>query len=111
MSDPLGQPGIRGHDVDFLGMMVGADQSDNLVISRIRCGFGRVVDCDRRRPNRRRMLEDDGYNMGVFRRPALELFDQQDSGAWAVFPPAIRSSPDDVHGVDDQPHVADGTEV
>jgi hypothetical protein len=57
------------------------------------------------------MLEDDGYNMGVFRRPALELFDQQDSGAWAVFPPAIRSSPDDVHGIDDQPHVADGTEV
>jgi hypothetical protein len=47
-SDPLGQRGIRGHDVDFLGPIVGADQPDNLVISRIRCGFGRVVDCDRR---------------------------------------------------------------
>jgi sigma-B regulation protein RsbQ len=111
MSDPLGQRGIRGHDGDFRGALLGADQSDNLVISRIRCGFGRVVDGDRRRANRRRMLEDHGHDVGVCRRPALELFDQQASGAWAVLPPTIRSSPDDVHGVDDPPHVADGTEV
>jgi sigma-B regulation protein RsbQ len=49
--------------------------------------------------------------MGVYRRPTLELIDQQDSGAWPVLPPTIRSHPDDVHGIDDPPHVADGTET
>jgi sigma-B regulation protein RsbQ len=47
----------------------------------------------------------------VRRRPPVQLPDQPDPGASAVLPPAIRSSPDDVHGVDDPPHVANGTEV
>jgi sigma-B regulation protein RsbQ len=49
--------------------------------------------------------------MGVCRRPALELFDQSHSGARAILPPTIRSRPDDVHGVDNPPHSADGTDA
>ncbi len=56
------------------------------------------------------MLEDHRHEFAGRRRPALELFDQPDSGASAVLPPAIWSSPDDIHGVDDPPHSADGTE-
>lgn len=57
------------------------------------------------------MLEDHGHGVGVRRRPAFELFDQPDSGAWAILPPGIRPGPDDVHGVDDPPHNADGTDL
>ena len=110
-SDPLRQGGIRGHDVDLVGVIIGTDQLDDLVISRIRRGLGRAVNGDRRRVNRRRMLEDHGHVMGVRRRPALELFDQPDSGAWAILPPAIRPAPDDIHGVDDPPHNTDGTDL
>jgi sigma-B regulation protein RsbQ len=57
------------------------------------------------------MLEDNGHDMGVRRSPPLELFDQPGSGTLTVFPPAIRSSPDDVHRVHDPPHGIDGTDT
>jgi sigma-B regulation protein RsbQ len=109
--DPFGQPGIRSHDVDLVGAIVGADQPDDLIIRRIRCGLGRVTNCDGRRPNRRRTLEDHGHNMGVRRSPPVELFDQPSSGALTVLPPAIRPSPDHVHRVHDPPHHTDGTDA
>jgi sigma-B regulation protein RsbQ len=49
--------------------------------------------------------------MGVCARPPLELFDEPDSRAMTVLPPAIRASPDDIHRVDDPPHNADGTDA
>jgi hypothetical protein len=39
------------------------------------------------------------------------LFDKPDPGALTVLPPAIGASPDDIHGVDDPPHNADGTDA
>jgi sigma-B regulation protein RsbQ len=110
-SDPFGQLGIRGHDDDLVGAIVGADQPDDLVVRRIRCSLRRVANCDGRRANRRRMLEDHGHGMGVRRSPLVELFDQPGSGALTVLPPAIRPTPDDVHGVHDPPHGNDGTDA
>jgi hypothetical protein len=71
------------------------------------------MDFDRRRVNRRRrrLLENHGHQMGVRRGPPLELFDKPDPGALTVLPPAIGASPDDIHGVDDPPHSADGTDA
>jgi sigma-B regulation protein RsbQ len=57
------------------------------------------------------MLENHRHDMGVCRCPALELLDQPDSGALAIFPPAIWPGPDDIHRVDNPPHNADRTDV
>jgi sigma-B regulation protein RsbQ len=57
------------------------------------------------------MLENHGHDLTVRRSPPLELFDQPDSGAVSVLPPAIRSSPDDIHRVDNPSHNADRTDA
>jgi sigma-B regulation protein RsbQ len=49
--------------------------------------------------------------MASWRGPSLKLLDKPDSCSLTVLPPAIGSRPDDVHGVDDPAHKADGTEV
>ena len=91
--------------------IIGADQPDDLVVSRIRRRLGRVMYLDRGRVNRRRsrLLENHGHQMGVRRSPPLKLFDEPDSRALTVLPPAIRTSPDDIHGVDDPAHNAEPT--
>jgi len=111
VSDPLGQGEIRGHDVDLVRSIVSADHSDDLVVSGICCCLGRVVNPDRRRVNRRRLLEDQSHHVAVLRRPPVELFDQPAPGTLAVPPPAIRPTADDVHRVDDPPHDTDGTDL
>jgi sigma-B regulation protein RsbQ len=60
---------------------------------------------------RRRTFENHGDLMAIRRGPSLKLFDEPDSCSLTIFPPAIRSRPDDVHGVDDPAHTADGTDV
>ncbi len=57
------------------------------------------------------MLKDRGHHMIARRRPAFQLFDEPDPGAFAVLPPAIWPGPDDIHRVDNPSHIADGTDA
>ena len=110
---PVGQRGIRRHNVDARRRIVVAHHPDDLVVGRIGRRPRRVMYPDRGRVNRRRSraLENHGELMRVRRCPTLKPLDEPDSCAVPVLPPAIRTSPDDIHGVHYPAHHADGTDA